>query len=138
MSKLRHIAIATMDPDATARFFCEAFDFRELSRIDHPLGYAISLTDGTLNIVIARFKGVDQLGKGLDYVGVHHMGFLVENQAETSKKLEALGAKCVLSRPEDDKVEGFEVKHRGPDGMIFDVCDHPWPGSEPLPAKNGR
>jgi catechol 2,3-dioxygenase-like lactoylglutathione lyase family enzyme len=133
MAKLRHIAFAAKDVEATAKFYREAFDFNELSRIDHPLGYAISLSDGTINLTIVKFKGMDQLGKGLDYVGIHHIGFLVDDVDAASKKLEALGAKCFVPRPSDKEVpDGFEVKHRGPDGVVIDLCEHPWIGAAPL------
>ena len=134
MAKLRHIALATSDADATAKFYREAFDFTEVGRVDHPLGYAISLSDGTINLTVVRFKGVDQLGKGMDFTGLHHFGFLVDDVDAASKKLESLGAACFMPRPPKDVVQtdGFEVKHRGPDGVVIDLCDHPWPGSAPL------
>jgi methylmalonyl-CoA/ethylmalonyl-CoA epimerase len=131
MPRLRHIALATDDPDATAKFYCDAFDFKELKRYDSPLGYAISLTDGVLNLTVAKFKGTDQLGKGLDYVGFHHMGFLVDDIDHWSEKLEAAGAECFL-RPEKGKDHGFEVKFHGPDGVVIDISDRPWPGAAPL------
>ena len=33
MPKLRHIALATKDPEATAAFYCKAFDFKEVGRV---------------------------------------------------------------------------------------------------------
>ena len=53
MPRLRHIALAAEDPVATAKFYCDAFDFKELKRYDSPLGFAISLSDGVLNLTIA-------------------------------------------------------------------------------------
>jgi catechol 2,3-dioxygenase-like lactoylglutathione lyase family enzyme len=131
MPRLRHIALAAEDPDATAKFYRDAFDFKELKRYDTPLAYAVSLTDGVINLTVARFRGVDQLGKGLDYFGIHHMGFLVDDVDLWGKKLEAAGAECFL-RPEEGKDHGFEVKFHGPDGVVIDISDHPWPGSAPL------
>src|SRR5687767_3868110 len=99
MAKLRHIAIATKDADATAEFYKNAFEMKELHRIDHELGYAIVLSDGTMNFTVVRFKGMDQLGKGSDFVGLHHIGFLVDDVDKASEKLESLGAQCFLPRP---------------------------------------
>lgn len=133
MAKLRHIAFAAKDVEATAKFYKEAFEFEELKRVDHPLGYAIVLSDGTINLTVVKFRGMDQLGKGLDYVGIHHIGFLVEDVDAASKKLESLGAACLIPRPEGKELpQGFEVKHRGPDGVVIDLCEHPWAGAEPL------
>jgi len=132
MAKLRHIAIATQDPETTAAFYREAFEFAEVGRTDAPLGTAIYLSDGTLNIAIVRFK-TDQLGRGMDYVGLHHLGFLVDDADAASRKLSALGADCLVARPEKPK-GFFEIKHRGPDGVVLDLSDHPWIGSAPLPT----
>ena len=101
-------------PLSTARFYREAFEFEEVGRTDAPLGTAIYLSDGTLNIAIVRFK-TDQLGRGLDYVGLHHIGFVVADVDRASARLAELGAPCLVARPEKPK-GFFEVKHRGPDG----------------------
>jgi hypothetical protein len=29
----------------------------------------------------------------------------------------------------------FEVKFRGPDGVVFDIANKSWPGAEPLPKR---
>ena len=36
MPKLRHIALATDNPDKTAAFYIEAFDFKEVGRVGNP------------------------------------------------------------------------------------------------------
>ena len=81
MAKLRHIAIAAKDPDAMAEFYKKAFDFKEVRKSDGPLAYGYHLSDGTIDLAILRFK-TDQIGKGLDYTGLHHFGILVENVEE--------------------------------------------------------
>ena len=92
MAKLRHIAIAAKDPDAMAEFYKKAFDFEEVRKTDGPLAYGYHLSDGTIDLAILRFK-TDQLGRGLDYAGLHHFGILVEDVAATAKKLEGLGGR---------------------------------------------
>jgi catechol 2,3-dioxygenase-like lactoylglutathione lyase family enzyme len=54
MAKLRHLAIATNDPDATAEFYKQAFDFKEVGRVDADLASGIYLSDGTINTVVVR------------------------------------------------------------------------------------
>ena len=130
MAKLRHVVLATKDPDATAEFYKQAFDFKEVRRTDSDLATGVFLSDGTLNIAVLNFK-TDQLGRGMDYVGLHHIGVVVEDLEQTGKKLESLGAPCFMGKPE--KPTGFfEVKHRGPDGVVIDISDHPWVGSAGL------
>jgi catechol 2,3-dioxygenase-like lactoylglutathione lyase family enzyme len=109
MPKLRHIAIAAEDPEAMAEFYKKAFDL--------------------------KFK-TDQLGKGLDYRGIHHFGVLVEDVAEFSKKLETLGAEYYIDRSQNEPNAGyFEKKFYGPERVLFDIAEHPWAGCEPLPAE---
>ena len=133
MAKLRHIAIAAKDPDAMAEFYKKAFDFKEIRKSDGPLAYGCHLSDGTIDLAILRFK-TDQTGKGLDYTGLHHFGILVEDVAAVAKKLEDLGGKHYMDQGED-RIAGFEVKFYGPEGVLFDVAEHPWTGTEPLPVE---
>ena len=135
MAKLRHIAIAAKDPDAMAEFYVKAFDFKIVRSNDGPLAYGHHLSDGTIDLAILRFK-TDQLGKGLDYRGIHHFGVLVEDVGEFSKRLEGLGAEYYIDRTQQEPNAGyFEKKFYGPERVLFDIAEHPWAGCEPLPAE---
>jgi catechol 2,3-dioxygenase-like lactoylglutathione lyase family enzyme len=133
MAKLRRLAIAAKDPDAMAEFYKRAFDFTEVRKTDGPLAYGYHLSDGTIDLAILRFK-TDQLGRGLDYTGLHHFGVLVEDVDAAGKKLESLGGHHYMDQAEPDRRGGFEVKFYGPEGVLFDVAEHPWTGTEPLPV----
>jgi catechol 2,3-dioxygenase-like lactoylglutathione lyase family enzyme len=130
MAKLRHLAIACKDPDAMAEFYKQAFDFKEVRRGDGPLAYGIHLSDGVIDLAILRCK-TDQIGKGLDYTGMHHFGVLVEDIDATAKKLEALGAEHYMDQNEN-RMGAFEAKFYGPEGVLFDIAEHPWTGSAAL------
>ena len=136
MPKLRHIAIATQDPVKTAAFYKEAFGFREVGRAGNPanpkaIAWGFYLSDGTLNLAILKFQNIDQLGRGLDYVGIHHFGVLVDDLDAYAQKLEAMGAPCFMKADGNTANSFFETKFRGPDGVIFDVSEHPWVGAAP-------
>jgi catechol 2,3-dioxygenase-like lactoylglutathione lyase family enzyme len=133
MAKLRHLAIACKDPDAMADFYIKAFDFKMVRSGDGPLAYGHHLSDGTIDLAILRFKS-DQIGKGMDYTGLHHFGILVENLEEAQKAVEALGGTHYMDQENADRAGGFEVKLYGPEGVLFDVAEHPWTGSEALPG----
>jgi catechol 2,3-dioxygenase-like lactoylglutathione lyase family enzyme len=133
MAKLRHLAIAAKDPDAMAEFYKRAFDFREVRKTDGPLAYGYHLSDGTIDLAILRFK-TDQLGRGLDYTGLHHFGVLVEDVETAAKRLKGLGGRHYMDQQETGRTGGFEVKFYGPEGILFDVAEHPWAGTEPLPV----
>ncbi len=137
MPKIRHIAIASQDPEATAEFYKKAFDFEEVGRGDSRLAQGVYLSDGTLNLAILKFKS-DQIGKGLDYVGVHHFGVLVDDVDAWTEKLESLGAECFVRRPEAGGSANFEVKFHGPEGVVFDIADHPWVGSAPAGVETAK
>jgi len=81
MPKLRHIALATKDPEATAEFYKKVFEMKEVGRTNTELAEGIYLSDGTINVAVLNFK-TDQLGRGMDYVGLHHVGFVVEDREE--------------------------------------------------------
>jgi len=134
MAKLRHLAIACKDPDKMAEFYIKAFDFKNVRTSDGPLAYGHHLSDGTIDLAILRFK-TDQIGKGMDYTGLHHFGILVEDVDKAAEKVEALGGSHYMDQNDTDRTGGFEVKLYGPEGVLFDVAEHPWTGTEPLPVK---
>ena len=134
MAKLSHIAIAAKDPDAMADFYVKAFDFKIVRSNDGPLAYGHHLSDGTIDLAILRFK-TDQIGRGMDYTGLHHFGILVEDVDDAAKVAEALGGKHYMDQADAARTGGFEVKMYGPEGVLFDIAEHPWTGTEPLPAK---
>ena len=133
MAKLRHIAIAAKDPDAMADFYVKAFDFKIVRSNDGPLAYGHHLSDGTIDLAILRFK-TDQIGKGIDYTGLHHFGILVEDTDKAATKVLALGGRHYRDQDEP-RLGSYEVKLYGPEGVLFDVAEHPWTGAEPLPAE---
>ena len=87
MKKIRHIAISSQNPAATAKFYKEAFGWEEISRSglepdhegDAPRPSGVIMSDGSINITILKF-GTDQIGKGVEFEGVHHMGVVVDDQ----------------------------------------------------------
>ena len=133
MQKLRHIAIACKDPDAMADFYIKAFDFKMVRSGDGPLAYGHHISDGTIDLAILRFKS-DQIGKGMDYTGVHHFGILVDDAEKVTEHLESLGAECFMGKDQGHGKGFFEIKFRGPDGTVFDIAQHPWTGSKPHDA----
>lgn len=136
MAKIRHIALATNDPVKTAAFYKQAFDFKEVGRTGSPddpkgIAWGFYLSDGTINLAILKFKNVDQLGRGLDYVGIHHFGVLIDDLPKQMEKLEAMGAPCFMKPDASMGDVFFETKFRGPDGVVFDCSEHPWVGAAP-------
>jgi catechol 2,3-dioxygenase-like lactoylglutathione lyase family enzyme len=141
MARIRHIAIASKDPAKAAEFFKNALGWKEVARRgqapvgskpgEHPGNNAVTLTDGHINISLIRFRA-DQIGRGLDYEGLHHIGVVVDDVDEWTPKLEALGSPLIAGKDAIPPGAHFEIKFRGPDNVVFDISDRPWPGSVAL------
>jgi glyoxylase I family protein len=142
MAKIKHIAISTQDPEATARFYIDVFGLQEVGKVDAPGASGYYLSDGDLNLAILNFKNDTVAGaeRGKGFNGIHHFGFQVESLSEIADKLKAAG-----SAPREDVNQALgvghgprqggnvEVKYSGPDGVMVDVSETGWVGTSPLP-----
>ena len=81
MAKIKHIALSTANPEATAKFYVDVFGMKEIGRLDNPNLSGFFLTDGDLNLAILKFKNdvVAGVERGKDWTGIHHFGFQVES-----------------------------------------------------------
>ena len=138
MAKIKHIAIATQDPDETARFYKEVFDLKEVGRVAGDNAEGHYLSDGNVNLAILRFKNPVVAGKlGSDYSGIHHIGFQVDDAEATDVRLRASGSlpmneiNDALRPPMDAAPHGpnVESKYDGPDGVMVDISQHGWVGT---------
>ena len=87
MGKLKHVAITSQTPRQTADFYKEAFELEEIGEIDSELVEGFFLSDGHVNLAILKFRDERVAGKefGTSYSGLHHIGFEVDNLAETAQ-----------------------------------------------------
>ncbi len=84
MAKLRHIAIQVPDLQKAAKFYEDVFDLKRVAEVEAPIGNAISLSDGVVNLTLLHFPEGTKGGKGgPDWAGLHHFGFIVENGPAT-------------------------------------------------------
>ena len=141
MPQIKHIAIATQDADATAKFYTEVFGMREIAKLDSPNASGYYLSDGNINLAILDFKNDQVTGPeyGTGFSGIHHIGFEVESLEEIAEKLQTAG-----SHPRDDINQALgvgrggpahanvEVKYSGPNGEIIDVSQTGWVGTRGL------
>lgn len=142
MAKIKHIAIATRDPDKTARFYIDVFGLREIAKINSPGAVGFHLTDGDINLAILKFKNDQTAGvpQGKEYAGLHHIGFEVEKIDEIDQKLRDAGAPVRndindalgLRRGSPSHIN-VEVKYGAPDGVIIDISETGWAGTSRHP-----
>jgi catechol 2,3-dioxygenase-like lactoylglutathione lyase family enzyme len=134
MARIRHIAIATRDPEGTKRFYIEGLGLKEVGKVNSSTSEGYYLSDGHVNLAILRFKSDDPATTEgtLRYTGIHHFGVEIEDMGEARTRIERAGA---VHRPypgteEMAKRGNVEVKFTGPDGVTIDLSEHGWLGTK--------
>jgi catechol 2,3-dioxygenase-like lactoylglutathione lyase family enzyme len=134
MARLRHIAVVVKDLDKAAKFYNEVFEFKRIGREDLEIGSAIYMSDGVINLALLNFTGkagtaASDLKEGSGFVGAHHFGIQVEDLAEAQKRIEANGGKFFFDLG-SERHGNFERKFKDPDGVIFDISETGWQGTD--------
>lgn len=126
MAKLRHIAISVPDLKKAARFYEQAFELERLSEND----IAINLSDGVVNLTLLHFPTDEMAGdeRGKDFFGIHHIGFVVEDAEDATRRVEENGGKYMQPAP-GPPGRNAEMKFRDPNGVVFDISQHGWLGT---------
>ena len=131
MARLRHIAVCVKDLDKAAAFYEQVFELKRVGREDLDMGSAIYMSDGVINLALLNFKG--DKGHGLadpgSFVGAHHFGFQVDDLVETQRRIEQAGGKFYFDLG-DQRKGNFERKFKDPDGVMFDISQNGWAGTE--------
>ena len=126
MAQLRHIAIQVPDLEKAAAFYEGVFGLKRLKTVTAPIGNAISLSDGVMNLTLLQFPEGTKGGKGgPDWAGLHHFGFVVENETDTERKIKEHGGEFFMQLPRYPGVDA-ERKFKDADGIVFDITEHGW------------
>lgn len=126
MGKIRHIAIQVPDLEKAAAFYQNVFDLQRVSTTESPIGNAVSLSDGVVNLTLLHFPEGTKGGKGgPDWAGLHHIGFLVEDEDKTADKIKQNGGEFFMQLPKYPGVDA-EKKYKDVNGVVFDVSPHDW------------
>ena len=123
MAKIRHIAIRAEDPDATAKMFVEVFGLEFIQKRAHG---PVDLSDGDVNITVLPMN-IGAEGREIRK-GYEHIGFSVEDQDETHKRLMAHGASELNPVALGDAY--YESKYKSTEGLVIDVGH--WRGTSPI------
>ena len=125
MSKLRHIAVIVEDPEASAKFFEEAFDMKRAGTARR----GIYMSDGIFNVALLKKEGDEKLG-------LYHFGMWVDDLDEAEKKVVDAGGKYLAGRPTSPN-SFYEAKYKSPTGLVFDLTHKGWAGAvkDVVPAK---
>lgn len=127
MAKLRHIAIQVPDLEKAAGFYETALELKRVAQTESPVGNAIMLSDGVMNLTLLNFPEGTKGGiNGPGWAGLHHFGFVVEDAEATAKKIEHLGGRFFMRLPDTYPGVDAETKYKDPLGIVFDVSEHDW------------
>lgn len=128
--KLRHIAISVPDPWAVAPFYEHSFGMKRLGETDSSLARGVYLSDGCITLALLNFKDDEHAGPlGRRHVGLHHIGFWVDEIGQATKDVEAAGGKYFLGEVPVKGNTFYEVKYFDPNGVMIDITDKGWGGA---------
>ena len=88
MAKMRHIALIVPDPEASAKFFEEAFDLKRAGTARR----GIYLSDGVINVALLKQEAHEK-------VGLYHFGMWVDDLDAAEKKVLDAGGTYLEGRP---------------------------------------
>jgi catechol 2,3-dioxygenase-like lactoylglutathione lyase family enzyme len=132
MAKLRHIALSVPDPWKAAEFFQRAFGMKKVGETDSVLARGVYLTDGTVNMAILNYKNDEMAGhRGKDFVGIHHLGFWVDDVDQSRENIETSGGKYWMGEVPRTGTDNlfYEVKFHDPNGIVIDISANGWGGA---------
>jgi methylmalonyl-CoA/ethylmalonyl-CoA epimerase len=118
MAKLRHLALIVEDPEASAKFFEQAFDMKRAGSARR----GIYLSDGTVNVALLKRESENER------VGIYHFGMWVDDLDSSEKKVLAAGGEYLAGRPTSPN-SFYEAKYRDPNGIVFDLTHSGWAGA---------
>jgi methylmalonyl-CoA/ethylmalonyl-CoA epimerase len=118
MAKMRHIALIVPDPEASAKFFEEAFDLKRAGTARR----GIYLSDGIINIALLKQESHEK-------AGLYHFGMWVDDLDQAEKKVLDAGGTYLAGRPTSPD-SYYEAKYKEPTaGVVFDLTHKGWIGA---------
>lgn len=137
VTHLKHVAIASAEPDKAARFFVDVLGWTIADRIDSKNARGYYVTDGTINIALLNFKNRPAAGLefGEDYTGLHHLGFQCDDIEALVRRFEASGyaprhdVNAAQGLGKNPAKENAEFKMTGPENVMMDVSERGWVGT---------
>ena len=136
MPRIKHIAIATRDPEATAQFYIDGLGLEQVGKVNSPLAEGYYLSDGYINLAVLKYKNDDvATTEGAPrHAGVHHIGFAVDDMEESTQRITSAGAvphleQQMAASKRDPGSLNVEMKFSGPDGVTLDLSVGGWIGT---------
>lgn len=128
MAKIRHIAMQVPDLEKAAAFYVNALGLQQVHSAQSPIGNAISLSDGHVNLTLLAFPdGTKGAKHSPAWAGLHHIGFVIEpgDAKGVASLINDNGGKFFMQLPSYPGVDA-EMKYADLNGVVFDVAEHDW------------
>lgn len=129
--RLRHIALRVQDLEASATFYETVFGFDRVGREEIPIGAAVYLSDGVINLALIKYFG--QEGAAAEDAtgtsGTDHFGVQVDDIDAMRDVIEKAGGEFYFDLG-DERKGNFERKFKDPNGIVFDISHHGWLGTD--------
>lgn len=133
MAKLRHIAVATKDPERTAEFYKRHFEMEVAGVIDNEMAEGYYLSDGVVCLAVLKFRSANsnRSWDSENFTGIHHFGFIVDDVKATARRLEEDGSELAADRYRGwgSETVFYEMKYTAPDDVVFDISERGWVGA---------
>ncbi len=143
--KLRHIALSVPDRRAAQKFYENSFAMELVRENETPMASVAYMSDGVMSLALIEYKSDEAAGKasspkgeGREFVGLHHLGFWVDDVDATKAALEENGGRYMMGEVAKDTSGGtgyYEIKYRDPNDVIVDITHSGWVGAEKDPQK---
>ena len=124
-ARLRHIALCVKDVDATADFYEKAFNMKRTKKNNGKTAWSIYMSDGVVNLALLQYKSEVGSGVPSGWTGIHHFGFQCDDLPAQQKQIEKAFGKFFFDIGDPD-VEGFELKFKDPNVIVFDINWKGW------------
>ncbi|WOH37485.1 VOC family protein [Thalassotalea fonticola] len=136
--KLKHLAMASSDPDKSRDFFVNVMGWSVAGVVASRNANGYYVTDGNVNLAILNFKNGPAAGKEFPqgYVGLHHIGFQCDDIEAMVGDFQENGyqprhdvnlAQGLGKNPAKDNAE---YKMNGPENIMVDISERGWVGTQ--------
>jgi methylmalonyl-CoA/ethylmalonyl-CoA epimerase len=137
--KLRHVALSVPDRHAAQKFYENSFGMELVGENENSAVSVAYMTDGVMSLALIEYRSDEAAGKatspkgeGGEFVGLHHIGFWVDDVDETKKAIEENGGRYMMGEASDDTKGDagyYEIKYRDPLDVIVDITHSGWVGA---------
>lgn len=135
--QLKHLAMASADPDKSKEFFENVLGWSVAGVVASRNANGYYMTDGHINLAILKFRNGPAAGKEFPqgYVGLHHVGFQCEDIEQMVDQFKVNGyeprhdvnlAQGLGKNPAKDNAE---YKMSGPENIMVDISERGWVGT---------